>query len=114
MVETFDLFFGNGFDFHFFDGPDDTAPMLSCVEDFAPGSPFIIQATAANVSGCVTVVFTSDASGEGAGWSAQINCVPSCQIIQARLVSTDPEVMPVDTGYIDACPGQRIFLSDRS
>lgn len=93
----------------FFDGEDATAPLLSCAADFL-GGPFIVQATAINTSGCLTVTFNSDTSVEGLGWNADINCIPSCQLIQAQLVSSDPPVMPVDTGWIDACPGQRIFF----
>lgn len=102
---------GAGDQLCFFDGPNTSAPQLSCAADFDPGQPFIIQATAVNPGGCLTIRFTSDGTGEGAGWSADINCVASCQIIQAELVSSDPAVMPADTGWIDVCPGQRVFFS---
>ena len=95
----------------FFDGPDATAPQLSCHTDFLPGAPFIIQATAANPGGCLTITFNSDASGEDAGWSADISCIPSCQTIIATLLSTDPIISPPDTGYIDICPGDRVFFN---
>lgn len=94
----------------FFDGENENAPQLSCSSDFLSGSPFIIQATAANTSGCLTVVFESDGSGQGEGWSADINCVTACQSIQAQLVETFPAVVPADTGWIDVCPGQEITL----
>ena len=67
----------------FFDGEDATAPLLSCAADFL-GGPFIVQATAINTSGCLTVTFNSDTSVEGLGWNADINCIPSCQLIQAQ------------------------------
>ncbi len=95
----------------FYDGEDTGATQLSCADNFEPGDPFIIQATAANSSGCLTIQFISNAAEQGTGWSADINCVPACQLIQAELVSADPEVMPQDTGWIDACPGERIFFS---
>lgn len=77
-----------------------------------PNQPFIIQATAANPSGCVTIHFTSDAIDEGnAGWSASINCVASCQTIEAVLVASNPTVFPIDTGWIDICPGDLVNLS---
>lgn len=104
---------GPGDQLCFFDGPTAAAPQLSCAADFDPGQPFIIQATAVNPGGCLTITFTSDGAGEGAGWSADINCVASCQIIQAELVSSDPAVMPVDTGWIDVCPGERVFFTGR-
>jgi gliding motility-associated-like protein len=94
----------------FFDGPNNTFPQLSCHTDFLPGAPFIIQATAANPGGCVTITFDSDGSGEEAGWSADISCIPSCQTIIATLLSTDPPISPPDTGYIDICPGDRVYF----
>lgn len=94
----------------FFDGTDVTAPALACNDDFMVGSPFIIQATAANTSGCLTITFNSDGTGEAAGWQADMNCIPSCQTILANLVNSDPVVSPVDTGYIDICQGERVFF----
>lgn len=95
----------------FFDGPFVGAPSLGCASDFNAGSAFIIQATAANLSGCITLVFSSDASLEGQGWSADINCVPSCQLIESVLVSSDPASDPIVNGYIDICPGDEIQFS---
>ncbi len=99
---------GAGDELCFFDGPDATATQLSCATDFPAGGSFIIQATAVNPSGCLTLVFTSDGSGEGEGWSADMNCVAACQIITSNLVGSIPAVVPVDTGYIDICPGDGI------
>lgn len=95
----------------FYDGPTAAAPLLACSDDYAPGAPFIIQATAVNASGCLTLTFNSDGSGTAAGWSAVISCVPSCQTVLADLVSTDPSALPVDTGWIDICPGERVFFT---
>jgi hypothetical protein len=50
----------------FFDGPDVMAPLLACADDFAAGAAFIIQATAANPGGCITVSFDSDGRYRGA------------------------------------------------
>ncbi len=94
----------------FYDGTDTLAPLLACASEFSGSSAFIIQATAANPGGCLTITFQSDASIEGEGWSAAIECVPSCQNIIARLDSTLPAVMPADTGWIDICPGERVFF----
>jgi gliding motility-associated-like protein len=95
----------------FFDGPDVMAPLLACADDFAAGAAFIIQATAANPGGCITVSFDSDGGTEGQGWSAAIDCVPACQTIISNISSSTPAVMPADTGWIDICPGDRIFLN---
>ena len=100
---------GSGDQLCFYDGPDATAPLLACSDEFGT-NPFIIQATAANPGGCLTVVFTSDASDEAAGWSADINCIAACQIITSVLETTDPAIEPADTGYIDICPGDAVYF----
>lgn len=95
----------------FYDGPTAASPLLSCASDYPAGDPFVVQATAANPSGCITVTFQSDAAGTGSGWAAAISCVKSCQTILANLVSTNPVMSPADTGWIDICPGERVFFT---
>ena len=97
----------------FFDGPNTAAPSLGCASDFANGAAFIIQATAPNASGCLTLTFTSNATGQGAGWSADINCIAACQTIFSVIEASDPMIEPADTGYIDICPGDRVFFTGR-
>ena len=95
----------------FYDGPSTTAALLSCSMDYPAGQPFVVQATANNPSGCITVSFQSNASGTSAGWAAAISCVVACQTVLAALTSTNPVMIPVDTGWIDVCPGERVFLN---
>lgn len=77
----------------------------------SPNEPFILQATAVNLSGCLTIVFESDGIDEGnTGWDAAIDCTPLCQTIEAVLVNTTPSIFPVDTGWIDICPGTEVFF----
>jgi len=96
----------------FYDGLSTTADSLICIESFYNGFPVIIQATAANPSGCLTVTFKSNNNGEvGSGWLASINCVPSCQLIQAVIENTSPVSVPLERGFIDICEGERIFLN---
>lgn len=95
----------------FYDGQNTAATLLACSDDYPPGSPIIVQATAANPTGCLTVQFQSDGSGTGTGWSAVIACVASCQTVLADLVSTNPASFPADTGWIDVCPNERIFFN---
>lgn len=102
---------GNGDVLCFYDGPNAASPLLSCSADYAPGTPFVIQATAVNPTGCITITFQSDGAGTGTGWAAAISCVASCQTILADLVSTQPAMVPADTGWIDICPGQRVFFT---
>jgi len=103
-----DLYNGWGDDLCFFDGEDATADALTCASAFPAGGSFIVQATAVNPSGCLTIVFNSDGTDQGAGWSADINCIAACQIITSNLVGSVPFVMPIDTGYIDICSGDRV------
>ncbi len=103
-----DLFFGD--DLCFFDGQNATAPAIACASDFNPGASFIIQASAANTSGCITVKFDSDFIFNADGWSAEINCIPACQTILSVLDYTTPDAEPLDTGWIDVCPGERVFF----
>ncbi|MCC6410800.1 MAG: proprotein convertase P-domain-containing protein [Saprospiraceae bacterium] len=95
----------------FYDGPNTSAPLLACASDFNPGDPFVIQATAVNPTGCLTVTFNSDATGNAGGWSSVISCVASCQQVLSELVSTNPAAVPADTGWIDICPGERVFFT---
>ncbi len=96
----------------FYDGLSTSADSLICIESYFNGFPVIVQATAANPSGCLTVTFKSNNSGEvGNGWQASINCVPSCQLIQAVIENTSPKAEPLERGFIDLCEGDRVFFN---
>lgn len=102
----------------FYDGPNTNSPLLQVVDDRSNDIvPFSVSATRTNISGCMTVRFTSSRllffSSEGEGWRADIGCINRCQVIQAELVSSNPLVMPADTGWIDACIGQEISFEGR-
>ncbi|MEM6697216.1 MAG: proprotein convertase P-domain-containing protein, partial [Bacteroidota bacterium] len=105
----------------FFDGTDTNAPLIACAEDFSgnPSSnfvsidatfPFAVQASAENITGCITVSFNSG-TNNSSGWVAEISCIPACQKIVGKISAATPEIMPADTGWIDACPGQQITLN---
>ncbi len=96
----------------FFDGDDTSAPSLGCSNTITNTEAFVIQASAVNPSGCITVTFVSDNmdGGEG-GWSAGINCIQQCQTVLSSIVSSDPPISPPDTGYIDICPGDLVTFS---
>lgn len=108
--------------FCIFDGTSTADPLIACATDFttltntdliaiSPREPIAIQASIENASGCLTISFNSDGANEGEGWRAEISCIPACQQIEAFIVDSDPAIQPIDTGWVDACIGQRIFLS---
>ncbi len=91
---------------------DDIVPnpnkFLAGQYEFFEGKPFVIQASRANPTGCITVTFKSNGFIQKQGWNAKISCVKSCQLFQAELALSEPSVFPIDTGWIDICPGQTI------
>jgi len=94
-----------------FDGPDTNAPVIECFNLFNDGDPVTVQASAANTSGCLTVSFFSSLFFSGDGWSAGIECVPSCQPVVAAIDTTFPAIVPADSGFIDICAGQTVVFS---
>jgi gliding motility-associated-like protein len=96
-----------------YDGNSTLAPLLACGETYPGGVPFIIRASAANTSGCLTAAFTSTAAGTAAGWAATIQCVTPCQPVEAVIAATLPDALPTDTGWIDICPGETVSFAGR-
>jgi gliding motility-associated-like protein len=72
-------------------------------------SPSVVQATTANPSGCITVTFTSDATGNSTGWAAGVSCVTPCQAINAVLNSTSP-AQDAD-GVLRICQGESVTFN---
>jgi subtilisin-like proprotein convertase family protein len=98
----------NNFDFlRIYNGPNATSPLLGTYT--GTNSPGIVQASAPNVSGCLTFVFTSDASVFSSGWLATINCLAPCQTITSNLISSSPAVQT--GGIIRICAGQSVTFN---
>ncbi len=98
----------------FFDGPTVNDSLLACASDYANIANSVIQTTADNPSGCLTVRFRSNSTVQGGGWKANIICIPSCQSIKAVVESSTPIISPRDTGWIDGCPGKtKVVLKGR-
>src|SRR5690606_10177585 len=55
----------------------------------AATGPQTVNATLANTTGCLTIVFTSNGVGDGPGWAADISCLQECQDITPQII-TDP------------------------
>ncbi|PHI19841.1 hypothetical protein CEQ90_10635 [Lewinellaceae bacterium SD302] len=88
---------------------DPTAQIGNPLDASANGTLIAFEATALNATGCLTVVFESN--GVTPGFEAAISCIRACQPVIANLASSDPMVMPADTGYIDVCIGQEITFN---
>lgn len=71
--------------------------------DVAADSPQTVIATVDNISGCLTIVFTSNEGVNLDGWAANISCFEPCQEITAVLESSDPS--PNAEGEIVICVG---------
>jgi len=98
---------------NFYNGNDLNAPLLLQATDRLNGFPFIVQATATNSSGCLTVQFESNGTGQGEGWNAAMNCIPACQLIQSELTNTTPIADAPENGYINVCIGDEISFNGR-
>jgi len=59
-----------------YDGPDTSSPLIGTWS--GSDSPGIISASFANISGCLTLVFTSNESGQGV-FSAILTCFQPCE-----------------------------------
>ncbi|MCX6270565.1 MAG: PKD domain-containing protein [Bacteroidetes bacterium] len=88
---------------YIYDGLSDTDPLIGKYNNNNGLFLHPIQTTIMNWSGCLTVAFTSDGANTGAGWSAEISCIPLCQQVYVGIDAslTNPHVN--DSGYIVAC-----------
>ncbi|WP_353776810.1 choice-of-anchor L domain-containing protein, partial [Winogradskyella sp. 3972H.M.0a.05] len=84
-----------------YDGDDTTAPVIGSYSGVAgPGN---VQASSA--SGCLTIEFTSNATGTTTGWAAEILCATPCQTITPTIDSTTPAA---EGGVVSILPGETV------
>lgn len=101
---------------YIFDGPNTSAPLLGAYNSGTNPNGFYVQASFLNnPTGCLTVVFHSDAATEGTGWVANVACgdlpQPYYPHIEAYKNGVGANVLnPLDTGYVDVCLGDSIML----
>lgn len=93
-----------------YDGTDANAPLIGAFNSDTDTNGINVQASFNNPSGCLTLVFVSDGADEGDGFGGTINCGYPCQPIGATIAS-DPLMVPADTGYIDICLGDTVWLN---
>jgi len=87
-----------------YDGDDTTAPVLGTFS--GTSSPGNISASDTNTSGCLTVNYMSNGSGNTTGWEAEILCAVACQTITASIDSTIPVGTALNVVEID--PGETV------
>ncbi|WP_430467643.1 T9SS type B sorting domain-containing protein [Winogradskyella ouciana] len=71
--------------------------------------PGMVEATQDNTSGCITIQYTSNGSGNASGWAATISCLTPCQTINSQIDTASPA--PNGDGYIRVCPNEDITLT---
>ena len=90
-----------------YDGDDVTAPLIGSFQ--GPATVGAVSATDTNVSGCLTVEFISNSSGNIDGWEADILCATPCQDIVASISNSNPA--PNASGVIGILPGDSVDFS---
>ncbi len=96
---------------YFYDGPTTGDDLLLKVHSGTPQETFVVEASANNTGGCLTIRFTSDANQQGRGWLGDIECRQQCQPVIASFTGSNPPLVPADTGWIDVCIGEPIEFS---
>lgn len=93
-----------------YDGNSAASPLIDTYNNSNPA--IAVSSTTANTSGCLTLVFNSDASLEATGWDAAIICGTVCQPI-IPLITTDPPLISYgpDSNYTNICPGDSILFT---
>ncbi|WP_229791241.1 choice-of-anchor L domain-containing protein, partial [Winogradskyella epiphytica] len=92
---------------HIYDGDDTTANLIGSYS--GTNSPGTVSASGANTSGCLTIEFVSNESGQGSGWEADILCATPCQDIIASIDNTTPEAN--GSGVVGILPGESVDFS---
>lgn len=97
----------NGDIMNIYDGDDTSASIFGSYSGSI--SPDLVVASFDNPTGCLTVEFVSNATGNTTGWAAEITCAVPCQDITAQLDSSSP--IANGEGIIEVCIGESVNLS---
>ncbi|WP_052158330.1 choice-of-anchor L domain-containing protein [Lacinutrix jangbogonensis] len=74
-----------------YDGDDITGAVIGSYSGAgASNNPQTITASPTSTTGCITLQFVSNSSGNTTGWVANILCLQSCQTITPTIDTTDP------------------------
>ncbi|WP_339686027.1 T9SS type B sorting domain-containing protein [uncultured Nonlabens sp.] len=93
-----------------YDGDSTAAPLLATITN-TNVPPGVFQASAGNPSGCLTVQFISNGSGNASGWRAARRCFDPCQSIVTNITTTPP----IDTdGILRVCQGDTVTFDGQA
>ncbi|MCF8277199.1 MAG: gliding motility-associated C-terminal domain-containing protein [Flavobacteriales bacterium] len=93
-----------------YDGPNTGAPLLGAFNNGTNTVGISVQASFNNPTGCLTFVFVSDGAVEGDGFAGITTCGYPCQPF-TPIIGSDPLMEPADTGWIDICLGDTVWLN---
>ena len=91
-----------------YDGPDTSSPIIGSYSGGTTTGPGTVSASSSNTSGCLTLKFVSNGSGEGLGFEADILCAQPCQDITASIDSTVPAAT---SGVVTVLPGASVTFN---
>ena len=93
-----------------YDGNSTAAPLVGSYNSSNAPTGFSFTASSNNASGCLTLEFTSNASGSELGWIGEIICGPAWQPYSIEMTSdpADGENLP---GYVDICPDEEVTFT---
>ncbi|MFM7006918.1 MAG: proprotein convertase P-domain-containing protein [Flavobacteriales bacterium] len=100
---------------YIYDGPSTAAPLIGAYNSGTNPVGLFAQASWSNPTGCLTLRFKSNGANEGTGWVANVACgnppQPITPHVEAFKNGGSTNIMnPLDTGYVDVCPGDSVLL----
>jgi subtilisin-like proprotein convertase family protein len=87
---------------YIYDGANASAPLLGAFNSATNPDGILMASTLDNATGCLTLVFVSNGSDEGQGWTGTAICQTVWQPYSIAIASV-PVALPNDTGYVDIC-----------
>jgi hypothetical protein len=92
-----------------YDSNNTGSNLIACLNNSntggSPGGTYWAEASNTNVSGCLTMVLTSDGTSEGAGFVGRISCFKPCQtIVPHLLLNTTAPTYPTVAGDSGSLP----------
>jgi gliding motility-associated-like protein len=92
-----------------FDGNAPGAALLGCITEGRQRDSLYFQATVNNPSGCLRIVFSSDAEAQGSGWGAVFSCGLPCQTMGINIDTIAGLSLALDGRTLTGCLGQPLF-----